>query len=946
MNAGIFVGRVGGLAVALGIGVAAYGGAGIALADNGSGAAGNDGNSGQSNSAPSQRGVSRAASGNAESGSDTNSGVRRGRGGGATTAVVSTGGGASDSNVDVPRDIPDPSPSHSGAVSVPAVKAVVAPPVQQVPAPAASVPVAAAATAAAAPAAVVQPVVPTVEPVTAPVVSAPVAPAVVTAAPVVQAEPPVAAPAPTVSGVVTSVESPSADALAGLGGLLPTDSPLSWALLAFSRRQPLAAAAGNQPSAQATTSSIFDGNITVDPKLVWGGSLGPDGAKTPLPGILTGAVNATSSSGLEMAYTVLRKPDAGGKIGGGPLLPLTNFYGSEGGFTYLPDAGTLTKPGATESFKIMAMELSKVDQAIINLINGGKPTGAGKLAVTQILGILHRIPLLGDLLSPIIGQAKTVEFTATPNTLAAGKPTAFTYMMPSFDGTPISLNYFPATNVAKGEAQNAPTVLAASGLACAANTDPLTRYGQLFPAAQFGSLTPGIAPLRDDAFKSLLVGGPQYTGTVGGYNVITWDPRGEFASGGQLNIDNPMLEGRDVSSMISWLTSATNPAKSQVRTEAGDPLIGMTGGSYGGGIQLTTVDPRIDAITPEIGWNSLLSSLYPTEVFKTGWGSILAAALAFTGARVNPAIYEGIFTGALFGFLSPSSQAVLASVGPTVLLSKEQAATMLFQGIHDTLFPLQQSVANGQTIQTSPADPPLKLFWFCGGHGDCDIPNKPNEQDAQGVIQNLQWLDQYAGKVGTPADSIPKFQWYDEEGLYYKSDYLPWDPKFNDGGTFSTTGKGGFLGIWPGPIGGSGPYPIADLPFSIVNAGPAWNSIKVDFTPPAGKQVVGAPKLSFSYSGLGTSKAVYAQLVDSKTGLVLSNIATPVPVTLDGKTRTASIAMEDIAFTGDPGQTLTLQITSSAVNYLNAWSYGGINISDIKLDLPQHIAVTPPPWTP
>jgi ABC-2 type transport system ATP-binding protein len=255
-------------------------------------------------------------------------------------------------------------------------------------------------------------------------------------------------------------------------------------------------------------------------------------------------------------------------------------------------------------------------------------------------------------------------------------------------------------------------------------------------------------------------------------------------------------------------------------------------------------------------------------------------------------------------------------------------------------------VANGQTIQTSPANPPLKLFWFCGGHGDCDIANKPAEQDAQGVIQNLQWLDQYAAKVGTPADSIPKFQWYNEEGLYYRSDYLPWDPKFNDAGTYTANGKGGFLGIWPGPIGGSGPYPIKDLPFSIVNAGPAWNSIKVDVNPPAGKQVVGSPTLSFSYSGLGTSKAVYAQLMDNSTGLVLSNIVTPVPVTLDGKTRTVSIPMESVAYTADTGQSLTLQITSSAINYLNAWTDGGINISDIRIDLPQHIAVTPPPWTP
>lgn len=35
---------------------------------------------------------------------------------------------------------------------------------------------------------------------------------------------------------------------------------------------------------------------------------------------------------------------------------------------------------------------------------------------------------------------------------------------------------------------------------------------------------------------------------------------------------------------------------------AGDPLVGMLGGSYGGGIQLTSagIDSRIDAIAPGI----------------------------------------------------------------------------------------------------------------------------------------------------------------------------------------------------------------------------------------------------------------------------------------------------------------------------------------------------------
>ncbi len=729
------------------------------------------------------------------------------------------------------------------------------------------------------------------------------------------------APVSAVHGVVTAAPGTTEGLSAVLNDLLPPDSPMAWTMLAAARREQLLAPAGLVPTAGATGSSLLGGgSISTAPVVAWE------------KGVLTGTLNATTTSGDPLSYVVVSQPDKGGKLGGGPLLPLTNF-GPGGSFTYVPYASTLTTPGAKESFRIMVLENSQPVQFVENLLG---PLGA--LLVPQVLAIIHRIPLVGDLLSPIIGQAEIVDITVTPNTLAADpnnvfkqRPTAFTYKMPSFDGTLISLNYFPSIKVATGEVDNAPTVLAASGLACAANTDPNTVYGQLFPLVQFGSLTPGIKPLREDAFTSPLVGGPSYDGG-GGYNVITWDPRGEFASEGQLNIDNPFLEGRDVSAIISWLTSSTNPAKAQVKTEAGDPLVGMTGGSYGGGIQLTTVDPRIDALTPEIAWNSLISSLYPGGAFKTGWGSLLALALVATGARVNPAVYQGILTGALFGVLSESSQAVLASVGPTTLLAKEQAPTFLLQGIDDTLFPLAQSVANGQTIQTSPANPPLKLFWFCGGHGVCNIPNKPAEQDAQGVIQNLKWLDQYVAKSGTPADAIPTFQWYDQKGLYHTSDKLPWDPAFNQG-TYTAAGRGGFLGLWP-LVGGSGP--LTGLPLSIIDAGKARNALNIDVTPPAGKQVVGSPTISFTYSGLGTSDTVYAQLVDNVSGLVLSNVVTPIPVKLDGRTRTVSLPMEDVVYTIDAGDSLTLQITSSALNYFDAWSYGGITISDITLDMPLH----------
>jgi ABC-2 type transport system ATP-binding protein len=101
---------------------------------------------------------------------------------------------------------------------------------------------------------------------------------------------------------------------------------------------------------------------------------------------------------------------------------------------------------------------------------------------------------------------------------------------------------------------------------------------------------------------------------------------------------------------------------------------------------------------------------------------------------------------------------------------------------------------------------------------------------------------------------------------------------------------------------------------------------------------VGAPHLTFNYSGLGTSRSVYAQIVDEKTHLVVGNIVTPIPVTLDGKTHAVDINMEDIAYTyGDDvpdGADLELQIVGSATPYLNLTQYGFINVSDVAVSLP------------
>ena len=119
-----------------------------------------------------------------------------------------------------------------------------------------------------------------------------------------------------------------------------------------------------------------------------------------------------------------------------------------------------------------------------------------------------------------------------------------------------------------------------------------------------------------------------------------------------------------------------------------------------------------------------------------------------------------------------------------------------------------------------------------------------------------------------------------------------------------------------------------------VFATPAGNALNIPITGvTAGDQVVGAPTVSFTYSGLGTSKAVYGQVIDNATGRVLGNIVTPIPVTLDGQTHTVSVPLADIAYTAGSSPSLTLQITSSASLYWNS-SWGVVNISDVQAALP------------
>src|SRR3954468_674952 len=96
-----------------------------------------------------------------------------------------------------------------------------------------------------------------------------------------------------------------------------------------------------------------------------------------------------------------------------------------------------------------------------------------------------------------------------------------------------------------------------------------------------------------------------------GFVVLTYSARGFGRSTGQIGLDDPRYEVADLSTLIDRLAQ-----RDDVQLDGpGDPRVGVSGGSYGGALTLlgAAYDDRIDAIAPQITWNSLTSALFPSQ---------------------------------------------------------------------------------------------------------------------------------------------------------------------------------------------------------------------------------------------------------------------------------------------------------------------------------------------
>ncbi|MGE0217695.1 MAG: peptidase S15, partial [Mycolicibacterium sp.] len=72
----------------------------------------------------------------------------------------------------------------------------------------------------------------------------------------------------------------------------------------------------------------------------------------------------------------------------------------------------------------------------------------------------------------------------------------------------------------------------------------------------------------------------------------------------------------------------------------------------------------------------------------------------------------------------------------------------------------------------------------------------------------------------------------------------------------------------------------------------------------------------------------------NRTGLVLGNHVTPIPVVLDGDTHTVTVPLEQVAHTLAPGESLTVQLVTSAFTFQNFYAFGAITVHEVGVELP------------
>lgn len=503
-------------------------------------------------------------------------------------------------------------------------------------------------------------------------------------------------------------------------------------------------------------------------------------------------------------------------------------------------------------------------------------------------------------LPAVVATASLVALGVLPAAAQDAEPTVTTQVVTSFDDTEIYTTLFVPPGAT--ESSPVPLVLRTHGWGGSGQTD----------------VSGTLERLLDE-----------------GYAVLTWDQRGFGQSGGEVMVDKPEFEGKDASALIDW---AVANVPSLAYESPGDPIVGFTGGSYAGGIQTATssIDPRVDAIAPEISWEDLRYSLFENGVVNFGWSQLLfgaGLATAVTGG-LDPSGETGIETGAytqelytseaeglVFGenanedslaFFAASSIAGYGDSTPVTV------PALVMNGSVDTLFDLSDGVRIFDHVRAQGVD--AKYIAFCGGHVAC--PGSYAEVDDRAHLDDaiVTWFAKHL--KGEDVDTGALVEYRTNEGEWRTTDVFP------------TAGQGDVtadfeasllqLGV-PDPFAAENGLPVIAVPSQ--SGDPQATTVEVLAAEDGPVDLLGLPFLRIAVGGTGDTAHVFAKLVHREAGEVVNLQETPLRVEGLGDPQEFELEMSGVAYTIPEGDHLDLQLTTSSLMHLNARGPAQVTVS-------------------
>ncbi|MFD3655754.1 alpha/beta fold hydrolase [Streptomyces sp. NPDC058620] len=231
-----------------------------------------------------------------------------------------------------------------------------------------------------------------------------------------------------------------------------------------------------------------------------------------------------------------------------------------------------------------------------------------------------------------------------------------------------------------------------------------------------------------------------------GYAVMTWSARGFGKTGGEISLNAPDAEVKDVSGLIDWLAG-----RPEVELDGkGDPRVGLTGVSYGGAVSLLAAghDKRVDAVAPVITYWNLADALFPDGVFKKLWAGIFVT----TGGgcrQLEKQLCEMYERVAVSGKPDAAARELLTERSPVAVADRIKVPALIVQGQSDSLFPLDHADAMAKAISGNGA--PVSVDWIAGGHDGGDA-------EGDRITSRVgSWFDRYL-KEDKGADTGPAFR--------------------------------------------------------------------------------------------------------------------------------------------------------------------------------------------